>query len=181
MYGGLSPDPAPQPGSVRRVRGRLPLEPGEVPRVPRFSRASLNLLRQEAIATTEEPSVAFIYKAGLDGLAIRDDTNLDPARAWQAYEFGGEPKTNLITLRARNRLEILDAGEVSPAIFPPPRKFFVARENEISLGYVYYKKNAHGAVALGVMQPEQRTSGAHSPRSSIRSPKACLVHRRALE
>lgn len=117
-----------------------------------------NLLRQEAIAKTEEPSVAFIYKAGLDGFPIRNGTRLawrDTARAWQAYEFGGEPNTNLVNLRARNRMEILDVGNGSLAIFPPPHKFFFARENEINLGYVYYKKNANGTVALGVMQPDR--------------------------
>lgn len=117
-----------------------------------------NLLRQEAIAKTEEPSVAFIYKAGLDGFPIADGTRLawrDTARAWQDNEFGGEPNTDVVNLRARNRMEILDVGKGSLAIFPPPHKFFFARENEINLGYVYYRKNANGTVALGVMQPER--------------------------
>jgi hypothetical protein len=35
-----------------------------------------NLLRQEAIAKTEQPSVAYIYKAGLQGFAIDNDTKL---------------------------------------------------------------------------------------------------------
>src|SRR5258707_10291407 len=35
-----------------------------------------NLLRQEAIASTQEPSVAYIYKAGLKGFTIADDTKL---------------------------------------------------------------------------------------------------------
>ena len=33
-----------------------------------------NLLRQEAIASTEEPAVAYIYKAGLKGFPITDDS-----------------------------------------------------------------------------------------------------------
>lgn len=117
-----------------------------------------NLLRQEAIAKTEEPSVAFIYKAGLDGFPIGDDTRLawrDTARAWQDYRFGGEPNDTPVNVRARNRMEILDVGKGSLAIFPPPHKFFFARENEVNLGYVYYKKNANGTAALGVMQPER--------------------------
>ena len=34
-----------------------------------------NLLRQEALAKTDAPSVAYIYKAGLKGFSIADDTN----------------------------------------------------------------------------------------------------------
>ncbi len=117
-----------------------------------------NLLRQEAIAKTEEPSVAYIYKAGLDGFHINDDTKLvwrDTARAWQQYGFGGAPNSEPVNLRARNRLEILDAGSGSLAVFPPPHKFFFARENEINLGYVYYRKDNDASFSLGVMQPEK--------------------------
>lgn len=117
-----------------------------------------NLLRQEAIASTKEPSVAYIYKAGLDGFHINSDTKLvwrDTARAWQQSEFGGASNSRQVNLRARNRLEILDAGKGSLAIFPPPHKFFFARENEINLGYVYYRKDSDSSFSLGVMQPEK--------------------------
>src|SRR5581483_6500260 len=117
-----------------------------------------NLLRQEAIAKTEEPSVAFIYKAGLNGFHIGDATKLvwrDTARAWLEYAFGGAPNQNNVNLRARNRLEILEAGHGSLAVFPPPHKFFFARENEINLGYVYYRKDNDSSFALGVMQPDR--------------------------
>lgn len=117
-----------------------------------------NLLRQEAIASTEQPSVAYIYKAGLKGFAIGPDTKLvwrDTARDWQQYEFGGAPNTEPVNLRARNRLEILDAPRGSLAIFPAPHKFFFARENEVNLGYVYYRKDDAHSFSLGVMQPER--------------------------
>jgi hypothetical protein len=117
-----------------------------------------NLLRQEAIAKTDEPSVAYIYEAGLKGFAIDDGTKLvwlDTARQWQHYAFGGPPNDEPINLRARNRLEILDTGNGSLAIFPPPHKFFFARENEVNLGYVYYRKDDSKSFSLGVMQPER--------------------------
>ena len=116
-----------------------------------------NLLRQEAIASTQEPSVAYIYKAGLKGFAIADDTKLvwrDNAQVWQEYEFGGAPNDEPVNLRARNRLEILDTGKGSLAVLPPPHKFFFARENEVNLGYVYYRKDTAGSFSLGTMQPE---------------------------
>src|SRR5204863_4826927 len=85
------------------------------------------LLRQEAIAKTDQPSVAYIYKAGLKGFGIDNNTKLvsrDTARQWQQYAFGGAPNKEPINLRARNRLEILDTGHGSLAVFPPPHKFF---------------------------------------------------------
>ena len=119
-----------------------------------------NLLRQEAIATTEAPSVAYIYKAGLQGFAIGDKTKLvwrDTARQWQEYAFGGAPNNEPINLRARNRLAVLDTGGGggSLAVFPPPHKFFFARENEVNLGYVYYRKDDERSFSLGAMQPER--------------------------
>ena len=117
-----------------------------------------NLLRQEAIAKTGEPSVAYIYRAGLKGFDIAKHPAVvwrDTARAWQHYEFGGDTNTEPVALRARNRLAIVDAGTGSLAVFPPPHKFFFAREDEVNLGYVYYRKDSDGAFAVGAMQPEK--------------------------
>jgi len=116
-----------------------------------------NLLRQEAIAKTTKPDVAYIYKAGLGGFTIAPDSKLvwrDTSQVWQEEDFGGEPNLEPVNLRARNRLELLEAGKGSLAIFPPPHKFFFARENEVNLGYVYYRKDTNGSFSLGVMQPE---------------------------
>ena len=116
-----------------------------------------NLLRQEAIAKTAEPSAAFIYKAGLKGFALAGDTKLvwrDTSQEWQQYEFGGAPNQEPVGLRSRNRLEVLDAGSGSLTVFPPPHKFFFPRENEVNLGYVYYRKDTDSSFSLGVMQPE---------------------------
>lgn len=117
-----------------------------------------NLLRQEAMASTEKPDVAFIYKAGLRGFSINDQSKLvwrDTSQVWQQQEFGGEINQQPVNVQARNRLEILDAGTGSLAIFPPPHKFFFARENEVNLGYVYYRKDSDTSFSLGVMQPER--------------------------
>jgi len=52
-------------------------------------------------------------------------------------------------------MEILDAGKGSLAVLTPPHKFFFARENEVNLGYVYYRKDNTGSFSLGIMQPER--------------------------
>lgn len=116
-----------------------------------------NLLRQEAVAKTDAPDVAFIYRAGLKGFSLKGDTKLvwrDTSQVWQQYRFGGDVNQVPVNLRARNRIEILDAGPGSLAIFPPPHRFFFARENEVNLGYVYYRKDSDSTFSLGVIQPE---------------------------
>ncbi len=116
-----------------------------------------NLLRQEAVAKTQEPSVAYIYKAGLKGFPITPDTRLiwrDTAEHTQTEYFGGAPNTEPVSLRARNRMEILDVGPGSLAVFPSPHKFFFAREDEVNLGFVYYRKDTGSSFSLGVMWPD---------------------------
>jgi hypothetical protein len=117
-----------------------------------------NLLRQEAVASTQAKDVAFIYKAGLSGFKMGNDTRVvwrDTSQVWQEEDFGGDVNQAPVNVQARNRLEILEAGGGSLGIFPAPHKFFFARENEVNLGYVYYRKDAGGSFSLGVMQPER--------------------------
>ena len=117
-----------------------------------------NLLREEAVAKTREPGVAYIYRAGLKGFDLAAHPAIvwrDMARAWQKYEFGGEANSEPVALRARNRLAIIDAVAGSVAVFPPPHKFFFAREDEVNLGYVYYRKDSDTSFAVGVIQPEK--------------------------
>ena len=103
-----------------------------------------NLLRQEAIAKTDESSVAYKYNAGLKGFSLTTAHRVvwqDVARTWQQYEFGGSVNTDPVALRARNRLVMVETAGGSLAIFPPSHKFFFAREIELNLGYVWYRKD----------------------------------------
>jgi hypothetical protein len=116
-----------------------------------------NLLRQEAIAQTFEPSVAYKYVAGLKGLTIGPDTRVvwrDVARAWQQYRFGGSVNTDPVALRARNRVGFVENGGGSLAFLPPSHKFFFAREIETNLGFVYYRKDSEGSFAVGARQAD---------------------------
>ncbi len=111
-----------------------------------------NLLRQEVIAKTGEPSVAYKYMGGLKGFAISDSTRVvwrDPARAWQQYAFGGAANKDAVGLHARNRLAIVEASGGSLAFLPPSHKFFFSREIETNLGYVYYRKDSETSFAIG--------------------------------
>ena len=117
-----------------------------------------NLVRQELVAKTTDPSVAYKYVGGLKGFAIAADKRLvwrDTARGWQRYAFGGSVNQDAVGLRARNRLAILESGGGSLAVFPPSHKFFFSREIETNLGYVYYRKDSEGAFSIGVRQPDR--------------------------
>lgn len=117
-----------------------------------------NLLRQELIAATSEPSVAYKYVGGLKGFHIGDDKKLvwrDTARGWQRYAFGGGVNQEAVGLRARNRLAILESNGGSLAVFPPSHKFFFSREIETNLGYVYYRKDSDTNFSIGVRQPDR--------------------------
>ncbi|MEO8125869.1 MAG: hypothetical protein ABI822_02195 [Bryobacteraceae bacterium] len=117
-----------------------------------------NLLRQEAIAKTSEPSVAYKYVAGLKGFPIADDTKIvwrDTARGWQQYAFGGSVNHDPVALVARNRLAILETKGGSLAFLPPSHKFFWSREIETNLGYVYYRKDSEQSFSIGARQPDR--------------------------
>src|SRR3954452_18639671 len=117
-----------------------------------------NLVRQEVVAKTSEPSVAYKYVGGLKGFSISDDKKLvwrDTARGWQHYAFGGAVNQDPVGLRARNRLAILESNGGSLAVFPPSHKFFFSREIETNLGYVYYRKDSDNSFGIGVRQPDR--------------------------
>jgi len=120
-----------------------------------------NLIRQEVIAKTDAPSVAYKFAAGLKGFAIGTDTRLmwrDVARGWQHYLFGGGVNTDAVALKARNRVAIIESGAGSVAVFPASHKFFFAREVEANLGYNYYRKDSGTTFAVGVRQADREES-----------------------
>ena len=117
-----------------------------------------NLVRQEAVAATSEPSVAYVYRAGLSGLKSQDYRSMrwrDIARDWQRYQFGGGVNDGPVPLRARNRLLLLEQERGALAVFPPSHKFFFAREIEMNLGYVWYRQDPEGVFSVGVRQGER--------------------------
>src|ERR1700722_14208987 len=122
-----------------------------------------NLVRLEAIAKTEEPSVAYIYRAGLTGFTMNEMervTWVDTGGDSQKYEFGGSPNQSDVPVIVKNRVLIAEGKSGSVATFPPPHQFFFARQLETNLGYVWYRKNDDSSFALGVRQSE--TAGGYN-------------------
>ncbi|MEO7651118.1 MAG: hypothetical protein ABIZ80_11670 [Bryobacteraceae bacterium] len=120
-----------------------------------------SLLRQEVIAKTEEQSVAYKYNAGLKGFRTGSAPRVvwrDTSSSWQKYEFGGAVNRDAVALRARNRVAIVEGAQGSLAVFPPPHKFFFAREIELNLGYVWYRKDTDGSFSVGVRHGDREES-----------------------
>lgn len=131
-----------------------------------------SLLRVEAIARTNEPSVAYKYDAGLRGLDIQDGTRLvwrDLSNLPQDYQFGGRANESAVPLQASNRLIVAETKSGSLAAFPPPHTFFWSREIETNLGYVWYRKDGDGTFGFGVRQAEREEETRYLPNFALYS------------
>jgi hypothetical protein len=117
-----------------------------------------NLIRVEAVATTELPSVAYKYDVGLTGIELTESSRVlwrDVASQMQSYALRGAVNDGPVALRAANRVVVAETGGAAIAAFPPPHTFFWAREVEINVGYNWYRKDADGTFAFGIRQGEQ--------------------------
>jgi hypothetical protein len=128
-----------------------------------------NLIRQEVIAKTEEPSVAYKYDAGLKGLAIQPTSRVvwrDIANNWQDCKFGGAINDGPVALVAGNRLVAAESQGGSIAVFPPPHNFFWAREIDTNLGYDWYRKDSASSFSFGIRQAENEADPFDAGRGS---------------
>lgn len=117
-----------------------------------------NLFRQEIVAKTESPWVAYIYQGGLSGFSLDDFTAVewrDVNHQPQRDDFAGAPDEAPVPLRARNRVAVAGGPRGSVAVLPPPHVFFFARQLEINLGFVWQQKQTDRSFALGVRQNER--------------------------
>ena len=116
-----------------------------------------NLVRQMLVAKTGHPSAAFKYDAGLKGLEIQPKSRVvwrDMARHWQEYLLGGPVDNGATIIKSNNRLIAAQQQAGSIAIFPPPHRFYWARESEQNLGYSWYRKDNDNTFSFGTRQAE---------------------------
>ena len=116
-----------------------------------------NLLQMDALASTNEKWVAYLYSAGLKGFS----TTTAPAITWhdtgghmQRYRFGGPVSSGLASVKAANRMMVAEGKGASLAVFTSPHAFFFSREKDTNLGYVYYRKDGDTTYSIGIRMPE---------------------------
>ncbi|MCI8515564.1 MAG: hypothetical protein HFG75_01610 [Hungatella sp.] len=113
-----------------------------------------NLIRMEAVASTEEDGVAYLYHAGLQGFQI-DKIHYVTPKQKEVYEYPGYqvhsgPERDRVRVKARNRLVTLRQENGSIAIFPSPHRFFWGAQSENIVGYHYYVRGYDGTMAIGI-------------------------------
>src|SRR5439155_1291464 len=127
----------------------------------------VGLVRQELIAATTSPSVAYKYDAGLNGITIEPSSRVvwrDLANNWQKYRLGGARNDDPVPLRSANRLVAIERVGGSITAFPPPHNFFWAREIDTNLGYTWYRKDNETTFGFGVRQAEREADPGTSGR-----------------
>ncbi|MEO8051483.1 MAG: hypothetical protein ABI833_13780 [Acidobacteriota bacterium] len=128
-----------------------------------------NLIRQEIIAKTAEPSVAYKYDAGVKGVKMQPGTKVawrDLKNSWQEHRFFDVVNPGPVPVKANNRALAADVPGGSITTFPPPHNFFWAREIDYNLGYNWYRYDGGSAYSFGVMQAEREESVAQENRGS---------------
>jgi hypothetical protein len=117
-----------------------------------------NMVRQEVVASTSHPWVAYKFSAGLRGLSIDPTTRVrwrDISGQWQENKLGGAVNANPVPLAASNRLVTAETGKASLSLFPEPHRFFWSREIAINMGYNWYRKDAASSYSIGVRQNDK--------------------------
>jgi hypothetical protein len=140
-----------------------------------------NLIRQEIVGTTDRPSVAYKYDAGLKGVAIQSGSRAawrDIANTWQSNFFAGAANQAEVPVRASNRVLLVERDKAGTiAAFPPPHTFFWAREVATNLGYNYYRKDSDAAFAFGVRQAEKEETPEYEQNFALYSARPGTTQR----
>jgi hypothetical protein len=124
------------------------------------------LIQQAAILSTKEPDSAYYYDAGLEMTAEQDNRagkNMESKISY--YDLDGKLQeitppydSDRRSLAAHYRTIAAKMGAGSIAVFPPPHRYFFARDYTTNQGYLWYS-SWRGRVGLGVQQyPDDDTT-----------------------
>ena len=101
-----------------------------------------NLVQQEAVVRTEDPDVAYYYDAWLTHCSTKNIKRL----AWLNTE-GDLVREVLVSQldyllqipKVRRRAIVAEGSSGSLGLFPPPHKFFFARDETVNFGHVWHR------------------------------------------
>ncbi len=117
------------------------------------------LIQQRAIVSTNEPRTAFYYDAGLR-MAVDEDRRSGGTMETNVtyYDTSGKLQTvraphasERTPVAVRYRALSVPTGAGSVAVFPPPHRYFMARDYTTNMGYLWYS-SWRGTVSLGIRQ-----------------------------
>jgi hypothetical protein len=124
------------------------------------------LIQQAAIVSTAEPDTAYYYDAGLE-MTAEQDSRAGRTMASKISYFDTDGIFREITppydsdrrsVSAHYRTIAAKMGAGSIAVFPPPHRYFFARDYTTNQGYLWYS-SWRGRVGLGVHQyPDDDTT-----------------------
>jgi hypothetical protein len=124
------------------------------------------LIQQAALVSTHEPDTSFYYDAGLEMTAEQDRRTGGGMESHISY-YDADGKLQEVTppygsdrhsLTAHYRTVAAKMGAGSIAVFPPPHRYFFARDYTTNQGYLWYS-SWRGRVGLGVLQhPDDDTT-----------------------
>lgn len=114
-----------------------------------------NLIRMEAVASTQEDGVAYLYHAGLSGFPVGKLYYVSPKGREvlenPGYHTNSGPDRDRERVKVRGRVLTLGLEEGSVAVFPSPHRFFWGGQTENIVGNHYYiRKSGQNTMALGV-------------------------------
>jgi hypothetical protein len=124
------------------------------------------LILQEAVVSTNVPDTAYYYDAGLEMTADQDRTaGLNMASHISYYDTDGKLQeitpaygSDRHSLKVHYRAVAAKMGTGSIAVFPPPHRYFFARDYTTNQGYLWYS-SWRGRVGLGIRQyPDDDTT-----------------------
>jgi glycosyltransferase involved in cell wall biosynthesis len=134
------------------------------------------LIRQDAVASTQEPLTAYLYDAGIKMAAPPDRVvagKREVVSPIHYYDTDGHPRTSMTdgpdrTIgRVRHRALAAQAVGGSVVVFPPPHTYIAPRDYTTNAGYVWHHgwagRGGVGEVALGIRQPNDDGAGFYYP------------------
>ena len=105
------------------------------------------LIQQRAIVSTNEPDTAFYYDAGIrmavdedrrSGFTMETKVNYyDTAGKLQTVKSPHASEWHPVAVRYRALSTATGAGSI--AVFPPPHRYFMARDYTSNMGYLWYR------------------------------------------
>jgi len=119
-----------------------------------------NLIRVEAVASTQDDGVCYLYHGGLNGFHADKLYYVSPKKREilenPGYHTNSGPDRDRQRVDARGRVLTLQQPHGAVSVMPPPHRFFWACQTENIVGYNYYSLEKDGRFSIGVRHNKEQ-------------------------